>query len=51
MKSSMHNHATKISIHEKRWVKMQDTGDELAINRTNWMTHNTNEKEVKDLVN
>ena len=29
----MHNYATKIRNHEKRWVQMQDTGDELTINR------------------
>ena len=34
MKSSMHNYTTKIRNHEKRWVQMQDTGDELAIKRT-----------------
>ena len=33
MKSSMHNHTTKIRNHEKRWVEMQATGDELAIKR------------------
>ena len=26
----MHNYTTKIRNHEKRWVQMQDTGDELA---------------------
>ena len=37
MKSSMHNYATKIRNHEKRWVQMQDTGDELTIKRpTTW---------------
>ena len=33
MKSSMHNYAAKIRKHEKRRVKMQDTGDALAIRR------------------
>ena len=33
-KSSMHNYTTKIRNNEKRWVQMQDTGDELAIKRT-----------------
>ena len=33
-KLCMHNYATKIRTHEKRWVQMQDTGDELAIKRT-----------------
>ena len=33
-KSSMHNYAAKIRNPEKRWVQMQDTGDELAIKRT-----------------
>ena len=29
----MHNYTTKIRNHEKKWVQMQDTGDELAIKR------------------
>ena len=29
----MHNYATKIRNHEKTWVQMQDTGDELAIKK------------------
>ena len=29
----MHNYAIKIRNHEKRWVQMWDTGDELAIKR------------------
>ena len=28
------NYTTKIRNDEKRWVQMQDTGDELAIKRT-----------------
>ena len=34
MKSSMHNYTTKIRNHEKRWVQMQNTGDELAVKKT-----------------
>ena len=38
-KSSMHNYATKIRNHEKRWVQMQDTVDELTIKRTTKQSH------------
>ena len=33
----MHNYTTKIRNNEKRWVQMQDTGDELAIKRTTYI--------------
>ena len=39
MKSSMHNYTTKIRNQEKRWVHMQDSGDELAIKRTTKQSH------------
>ena len=30
----MHNYTAKIRHHEKRWVQMQNTGDELEMKRT-----------------
>ena len=50
----MHNYTTKIRNHEKRWVQMQDTGDELTIKRTTtgvpvmaqWLTNPTRNHEV-----
>jgi len=32
-KSSLRNYTTKIRNPEKRWVQMQDTGEDLAIKR------------------
>ena len=34
----MHNYATKIRNHEKKWVQLQDTGDELAIREQQFKT-------------